>query len=133
VRLKVDDREFRVPYQTALELSQHVRVAAKMAAEFDNAPASFWREISGPDLDDLPPANQFFRRGSGSVNVERWEVRCDPPMVRVLFDGTRIGFPYDQAVSISNVLRRNARLAKAWAGDTDRRSRMIGALSDGAV
>ena len=133
VCLTVNHYEFRLPYQTALELSQHIRVAGKQAAEFDNAPASFWRDVEAPDIDDVPRANPYFRRGNGSVNVQRWQVRCAPPMVQVQFDQTRVSFPYEKAIAISNLLRKHGRIAKAWAGDTDRRSRMIGVLSNGAA
>lgn len=131
VIIRLDDLRPMVPYQKGLEVSQGLRLACKQAARFDHAPATFWRDVDMEDLSDCPKPHRGFRRSLLVSNVKSYEVRVNPPLVALLFDGIGREMSYEDGVKLHQMIRRACRRAKAWAGDTSRNRRMLGMLTSG--
>lgn len=120
-----------IPYQTAFEIAQHLRQGAKEAARHDRAPATFAREIVlGDPRADLPDCHPAFRRSMQAPSVKKWEVRCNPPLVGLVFDGTITEFSYEDAIHLQWHIRRAGHIAKRWAGDRAKVRRVRGNLHD---
>ena len=131
VVIRLDDLKPMTPYQTALDLSAGLRLACKQAARFDRAPATFWRELITEDHRlDIPKAHRGFRRSKLVPNFETYDVIVNPPLVGMLFDGRGKEFSYEDGIKLHVLIRKAALRAKAWAGDTDSRKRMLGMLTD---
>jgi hypothetical protein len=129
VVVRMGDMRPMIPYQTSFAIAQAVRVGCKEAARFDRAPANFWREMAmdDPRLDTLRP-NREFRRSKLNSNVDSWEVVVSLPLVRLLFNGEGKDFDYESGIKFSIAIRRAGHRAKAWAGDSSKTRRMLGAL-----
>lgn len=132
VEIRLGDLRPTVPYQTAFEIAQALRVAAKAAARADNAPANFWREFQLEDpLQEFPrQLHQGFRRSTRVPNVTAWQVVHQGGRVRIIFDGTFTEFGYEEAIKLHHQVRRAGHRAKRWAGDTSRTVRSVGRLVD---
>lgn len=129
VVIRLGDMKPMVPYQTAFEIAQAVRVGCKEAARHDRASAKFWREMNMEDPRlDLPKPNREFRRSELVSNVKFWEVVVSMPLVRLLFNGEGKEFDYESGIKLSVAIRRAGHLAKAWAGDHSKTRRMLGSL-----
>ena len=124
----------RIGYRLCFVIEQNLRIAAKQAAQFDNAPASFWRDVDVIDLEDdkytpsrVPQQSQL----SPSLPPgSKWEVQVNPPLVRLVLHDMAAEMDYETAVKFGHAIRRAARRAKAWAGDTSSHSRMAGYLTN---
>lgn len=122
----------RVPYQSAFEIAQGMKVTARMVAIRDRAPAAFDRGIKGPDLKDVPKTHRGFRRSTLVPNFKHWELRLtSDQLVGIVFDSTMTEICYEDAIHLAGVIRLEARRAKAWAGDGGRSMRMVGGIQDG--
>lgn len=132
VVIRLGDLRPFVPYQIAFEIEQSLRMGCKQAARFDRVPGTFWPDIVGKDDPrlDAPKPHQGFRRSNLTSNVTRWEVRVNPPLVGLVFDGLITEMGYEEGIRLHDAIRRAGLRAKAWAGDTQRRVRVLGALSD---
>ncbi len=131
VVIRLGDLLPMVPYQIALEVAQSLRVGCKQAARFDRAPARFWKEmVSSEDpRKDTPKAHRGFRRSKMVANVSSWEVKCNPPLVGLFFDGTGKEMNYEDGIHLHLLIRKAGLRAKAWSGDTGFNSRTIGMLT----
>lgn len=120
-----------LPYQSAFEIAQGLRMAAKEAARFDRAPATFTHEVTKADpREDLPEYHPQYRRGTTLGNIKNWDVRVIPPLVGLVFDDTLTEFSYEDAVHLAWYVRRAGHIAKRWAGDRSRVRRARGNLHD---
>lgn len=129
VVIRLGDLKPMVPYQIALEIQQSIRVACKEAARFDRASARFWRELEKEDPRlDIPKAHRGFRRSKLAPNVSSWEVVVSGPLVRLLFDGRGKDLDYESGIKLHILIRKAGFRAKAWAGDTSKTRRMLGAI-----
>ena len=131
VVIRLGELRPRVPYQIALEIEQNLRVSCKEAARFDRAGNRFWKDLvtEDPRL-DVPKAHKGFRRSKLVPNVDTWTVAHKPLLVALLFDGVGKEMGYEDGIHLHTLIRKAGLRAKAWAGDTDSRSRMLGALHD---
>ena len=132
VVITLGDLRPRIVYQVALEIAQHLRLAAKHAARFDNVPGSFWADVDMQDLNDCPSAHKRFRRSNQTQNIKTWRIEVNGQLVSLLFDGVGREMDYESAIKLHMRIRRAGRRAKAWAGDTGKASRMIANLTDAA-
>lgn len=133
VILRLGEQLHSIPYRIALEISQNMRVAAKSAASFDNASGAFWREVDpAADINDVPYAHNRSRESGMAATVRTWEIRCNPPEVGIVLDGVETWIGYETAIDLHFKIRRAARMAKAWAGDTSQVRRLTGSLTNGA-
>ena len=120
-----------IPYQTAFDVAQALRVAAKQAARFDRAPATFVNELSlGDPRENLPEPHPTFRRSTKVPNVRSWEARVNPPLAGLVFDETITEMSYEDAVRLAWKIRRAGHEAKRWAGDRSKTRRARGNLND---
>ena len=130
VVLTIMGRHPRIPYQTAFEISQSLRIASKYDARQDRANASFWRDVDIEDLNDCPKPNKIFRRSSLSSTVRNWSVDVQAGLVALTLDSLSVEFDYETAIKFHQIIRRAGRRAKAWAGDRANISRCLGNLTD---
>lgn len=131
VVIRMGDMKPMVPYQTAFEIAQAVRVGCKEAARFDRASAKFWREMAMEDPRlDTPRPHKGFRRSQLASNVKFWEVVVSMPLVRLLFNGDGKEFDYESGIKFSISIRKAGHRAKAWAGDSSETRRVLGSLTD---
>jgi hypothetical protein len=130
VVIRLGDLRPTVPYQTALKIAAALRMGCKQAARYDRAPATFWRDVDIEDLNDSPRPHKGFRRSTLVPNVKDYEVRVNPPLVGLFFDGVGKEVTYEDGIRLHQMIRRAGRRAKAWAGDISRDSRMLGNLTD---
>jgi hypothetical protein len=121
----------RVPYQTAFEILNGVRMAAKMAMAEDGNPVTAWRQMAEINADrDKPIPHRGFRRSTEVSNVGTWSVRFEGVLVVLVFDELTAKIHYADALTWYTGLRISARQAKAWAGDTSRTLRGVAHLTD---
>lgn len=132
VVIRIGDLRERVGYNVGFSLDQYMRLAAKQAASIHGAPATFWRELYLVDLDDCPKAHRGIRQSRLTPSYDKWEVKCNPPLVGLYFDGSGVEVEYETAVQIGHAIRRASRRAKAWAGDTTRWTSFMGNLTAAA-
>lgn len=130
VVIRLGDMHPRIPYQVALELSQHLRVACKHACRFDHADGSFWTDVDIEDLEDCPKPHKGFRRSLQAPNVKAWKIEVNAQLVNLTFDGVGREMDYETGIKLHQMIRRAARRAKAWAGDAGKGTRMLANLTD---
>jgi len=132
VVIRLGDLRPRIPYQTALELSQSLRVGCKQAARFDRVNAKFWRDLISSDDPrlDTPKAHKGFRRSKLVPNVDTWEVKAQPCLVGVFFDGVGREMGYEDGVRFHLMIRKAGLRARAWAGDPSFSTRTLVMLTD---
>lgn len=133
VEVMLADRTMIVPYPVAFDLAQSVRMGAKQAAAADNAPGTFWRALADDSWVDEPKTHRGYRRSGKPANVRQWEVRAAPGIVMLVFDDVTTETGYEDAITLSLRIRRAAKHAKAWAGDTGKRMRTLANLTAGAA
>ena len=129
VVIRLGDLRPRIPYQAALELAQSLRLGCKRAARHDRVPSTFVNDMA-EDITDIPAAHRGFRRSMLTPNVKKWQIEARPPLVAVLFDDRGLDLDYEAGVRLHHCIRRAARRAKAWAGDTARGTRMLSNITD---
>lgn len=118
-----------MPWQLALEKCHKLRSHCKHAARFDRADVGFWRDVETEDLDDQPSPHRGFRRSSLVQNFKSFEIASKPPLVALIFDGTWTEMNYEDGIKLHQMIRRAARRAKGWSGDTSRNTGMHGNLT----
>ena len=130
VVIRLGDLRPTVPYQSAFLIAAGLRMGCKQAARHDRAPATFWRDMDLDDLYDSPKPHRGFRRSKLVPNIDSYEVKVNPPLVGLFFDGVGKEMGYEDGIRLHQAIRRAGRRAKAWAGDTSLDRRMMGNLSD---
>lgn len=119
-----------VPYQTAFEILNGVRMAGKMAMRYEGNAVGLWRELA--DVNDiaveLKPARRF-RRSKLQPNVESWRVDFEDALVVIVLDALEVRIHYADAFQWYTRTRVVAREAQAWAGDSKRQMRANGVLT----
>jgi hypothetical protein len=122
----------RIGYRIAFAVDHRLRIAAKQSARFHRVPASFWRFVELPDLEDCPRPSRIPQQSRLTPTVSRWDVFTVPgePLVHIEFDGMAMELDYEAAVKLGHDIRRAGRRAKAWAGDRSKYSAMLGLLTD---
>lgn len=132
VIVNVGKIQARAWYQTAFEISQHLRMACKLAARYDHVPADFWSDVDMEDLKDCPDPHRKFRRSKQVQNFTSCSTRFQGAEVCILFDDVGEIFGYEDGIKLHQMIRRAARRAKAWAGDTTKGMKMLVNLTDAA-
>lgn len=130
VVVRVGDIGGKIAYQTSFEFAQGLRLACKAAARYDRVPATFWSEVEMEDLKDLPVPHRGFRRSSQVPTIQRLRSMHKGTEVCVEFDGRGKIMSYEDGIKLHQKVRRAGRMAKAWAGDTGRSSRMLSMVTD---
>jgi hypothetical protein len=130
VRLKLGSEYHFMRYRTAFEIEQSLRVAAKEVMRRLGETARKWYDDLPDNLDDRPSTHRGFRESNQIASFKNWSVCVSGTEVQVFFDGSGTGFDADFALHLHWDLRRAARRAKAWAGDTSRHRRLQGYLTD---
>lgn len=130
VNIRFGSIQARIGYRIGFVIDHHMRLAAKQAARFDRAPASFWHDVELPDLEDAPRTSRVPQQSRLVPTVSSWSVGVNPPLVRLEFDSMVEEMDYETAVKLGHAIRRASRRAKAWAGDHSRYSAMLGNLTD---
>lgn len=119
-----------VPYLTAFEILNGVRMAGKFAMQYEGNAVGLWRELA--DVNDIAldvkPARRF-RRSKLQANVSNWRVDFEGPVVVIFLDDLEVGIHYADAFQWYTRTRVVAREAQAWAGDSHKRLRATGILT----
>ena len=132
VNITVGEIRVSAWYQTAFEISQHLRLACKSAARYDHAPGSFWLDVDTEDLADCPATHRSFRRSKQVQNFSNCSTRFQKAEVCLLFDGVSEIFGYEDGIKLHQMIRRAARRAKACAVDTTTGRKILANLTDAA-
>ena len=119
-----------IPYQSALELAQNLRVMCKQACRFDHVEGSFWTDVDIEDLYDCPRPHRGFRRSNLASNVKAWTIQVKAQLIDLQFDGEGIEMDYETGIKLHQMIRRAARRAKAWAGDAGKGTNMLANITD---
>jgi hypothetical protein len=130
VVIRLGDLRPMIPYQTALTLAHHLRMACKHAARFDKVAASFWTDVDIEDLYDCPRPHRGFRRSNLVATIKDWKLEVNGQLVNLLFDGRGREMDYETGIKLHQMIRRAARRAKAWAGDAGKSATMLSNLTD---
>jgi hypothetical protein len=131
VVIRVGDIGGTIAYQTAFEFAQGLRVACKSAARFDRVPANFWVDVDMEDFDDLPRPHRGFRRSTQVPTIQRCRSMVNGAEICVEFDGRGRIMGYEDGIKLHQKIRRAGRMAKAWAGDAGKSTRMLAMVTDG--
>jgi len=119
-----------VPYQTAFEILNGVRMAGKMAMRYEGNAVGLWRELA--TVNDVPveitPARKF-RRSNLAGNVSTWRVDFEESLVVIVLDALEVRLHYADAFKWYTLTRVQAREAQAWAGDTNKQLRATAVLT----
>ena len=128
------DRRLLVPYQTAFEICNGVRMAAKMASRQSGNAADAWRELAAVPLEERFPTTEKrarqFRRSRLQPNVKAWEIKFESELVILKFDDLAVKIHFSDALRWYTHARAAAHIAKDWAGDSTKKLRMTAHLSD---
>ncbi len=130
VVITIGDMQPRAAYQTAFEIAHHLRMACKSAARHDRTPANFWPDVDMEDLEDCPRPHRGFRRSKQMQSFTNCSTRFKGAEVCLLFDGVGQIFGYEDGIKLHQMIRRAARRAKAWAGETGKSGRMLANMND---
>lgn len=130
VRVRFGSINAQIGYRIGFVIDHHMRLAAKQAARFDRVPPRFWQDVELPDLEDRPKTSRTPQQSRLRPSVSTWEVKVNPPLVGLFFDGQGEEMDYETAVKLGHAIRRASRRAKAWAGDHSKYSAMLGMLTD---
>lgn len=132
IRLSFGSESVVIPYQTAIEVANGIKMAGKLASRHEGNSAQDWRDFI--DIDNGPKSkterHRGFRRSNVGPNVREWTVGWDGAVVKITFDQTTVGLHYSDALECYNWLRVAYRDAKAWAGDTGKIMRTTAYLND---
>lgn len=119
-----------IPYQTAFEIAQRIRLASKQAMQLDNTPHAEHRSIAHIDSDPEFYCHPSFRRSSLVSNVNVWEVGGEGVLVVLKFDDLTVKLDYPDALTLHSWIRVRAKEAKGWAGDRSRTMRGLANLTN---
>ncbi len=119
-----------VPYQTAFEILNGVRMAGKFAMQYEGNAVGLWRELAEVNnlALDLKPARRF-RRSKLVSDVSSWRVDFEDALVVIVLDALEVRIHYADAFQWYTRTRAVAREAQAWAGDSKRQMRATGILT----
>lgn len=119
-----------VRYPIGLEIAARLRMACKMAARYDRAPATFWRDCDVVDLGNCPKPHRGIRESGLVPTALDWDALTKGPLVALRFDDLVTQMPYEEGIHLHREIQRASRRAKAWAGDASRAGRMLGNLTN---
>jgi len=122
----------KVPYQTAIEICNGIRMAAKMAMRYEGNKAKEWRKFIELDKDEfVVRAHSKFRRSREVPTVKNWRVDWKGAIVVLCLDELTVQIHYAEALELYMQIRVAARQSKAWAGDRSYTKRVTAYLNDG--
>lgn len=120
----------RVPYQTAFEILNGVRMAGKMAMRYEGNAVGLWRELAEVnDVPYQPTPSRTFQRSKLQANISSWRVDFEESLVVIVLDALEVRLHYSDAFKWYTRTRVVAREAQAWAGDTKRHMRATAVLT----
>lgn len=124
-------------YNRALDISQNIRVIAKVAMYYDHEPHAQHRELAYDNeriQETLQKAQLIAVHTdirSTEQDTEAWgRVTRDGAQVVLWIGTTGLGFHWRDALILSAWFRIAGKAAKRWAGDRSRRLRIVGILHD---
>lgn len=131
VTIKMGNINARLGYRIAFEVAQGLFNVAAQVARYEKMSIKEFRKAFPPEnLDDCPRANRQARQSTLTPTARQWLVQGAPPLVGLFFDGHGQEMDVPTAGTLSNAIRRAARRAKAWAGDTTSLQTCQGILTD---
>jgi len=134
VNMRFGHLKVAVPYQTALDIARHLRMACKEAMRLEREPVKNWAEISEiieiTEAQEPPRANRTFRRSRLIPTLEEWATKYEGTLIRICFDNESVAMHWSDGLVYHAWLRQAARAAKAWAGDSSKRMVVTGTLTN---
>lgn len=131
VVLQIGHKMITFPYQSAFEILNGIKMAAKLAMRIEGNKIGRWREMAGIDCDPEPlTPNRRFRQSRKKTNLKDWKISFEGALVVMQFNESIFKLHYSEALQLYSWLRLAARRAKAWAGDRSRTMRTTAHLTD---
>lgn len=131
VVLRIGGIEIIFPYQSAFEICNGIKMAAKLALRIEGNKIALWREMAVVDHDPEPlTPNRKFRQSGKATNLKNWAISFEGALVVMQFNESLFKLHYSEALPLYTWLRVAARRAKAWAGDRSRTMRTTAYLND---
>lgn len=132
VLLMVGNLVVNMPYITSFQVAQGLRLGAKDAMRYAKEDVTNWVKYASDE--DLPEHTKPYKLSNEKrITVHggfNWKVGWEGENVKCMFGDTIVKFHFTTALKISTWLRREAKLAKGWAGDSGRSMFMSSSLSD---
>lgn len=136
VRVRIGSGQAIMHYRTVFAICAGIRAAARHAMCYDATPHGEWVELASDERadevqDGAQRAKQFRVSGQTPTLTTEWRVDVEHSanVILVLQDYAHT-MHYSDALKVQSLLRANARVAKAWAGDTGRVQIVTGVLTD---
>ena len=108
-------------YPTVFKICSSMGGAARFAMRHEGVHPDLWNKLAAYDRTDITVPMHFEYRRSGLLaNVEKWSVAFEHQLVVLQFDDLIKKFHYEDAAYIQVWMRRAAKEAKNWSGDTSR-------------
>lgn len=125
-------------YPRAFDIAQDLRICAKAAMHYENQAIGIHRDLTYNN----GKAHEFAEGFKKGETAERRRSRVQPTnrtgvgwrgsQVFLVIGNTTIGFHWRDALTVSGWFRIHAKAAKQWAGDTSKRFRIRGLLTNRA-
>ena len=121
VQLCIGKDKIRLYYPTAFKICSSMAGAAKFAMRHEGARPALWNELAKYDRAICAvPLHREYRRTNHPTNIKTWEVAFEDSLVVLTFDDQFYKMHYSDAAVVQVWLRRAAKQAKNWAGDSGR-------------
>jgi hypothetical protein len=133
VHLQLGTHKIHIYYQSAFDVVNSIRMAAKLALRHEGLQIPDWRAIDAQVAAQAPPKvklNRVYRRTEARANVSKWSVDWEGSLVVLHFDELTCKMHYTDAFRLHGLLRHVAGNAKNWAGDPSRSMRATAYLND---
>jgi hypothetical protein len=133
VHLQLGRHKIHLYYQTAFDIVNSIRMAAKLSLRHEGLQMPDWRALDAEVAAQLPPKvkrNRIYRRTNAQSNISRWSVDWEGSLVVLHFDELTCKMHYADAFRLHGLLRHVATNAKNWAGDPSRSMRATAYLNN---
>ena len=131
IHIKMGTLNTRLGYRIAFEISQSLYNIAAQVARFDRISIrDFKEQFPQSGLEDCPRTHRGARQSMLTPTASNWRVVGDPPLVSLYFDDEGVEMDVLTAGTLSTAIRRAARRAKAWAGDSSSDQNCQGIATD---
>ncbi len=133
VHLQLGAHTIKMFYQTSFEVTNGVRMAAKLAMRHEGVQIPDWREVLASVQTQMPfreRTHHGYRRSNELSNITKWDIKWNGSLVVLVFDELTCKLHYSDALRLHTILRRASQNAKAWAGDESKTMRMTAYLND---
>lgn len=121
VELQIDSNKMRLYYQHVFTICSKIRGSGTFALRYERNHPSLARELDKYGREPcIVPMHPQYRRSGFETNVKHWDVGYTDQLVVLTFDDLIAKFHYTDAFRLQAHLRRAAKQAKHWAGDSGR-------------